>query len=249
MGESHIPPSGDIEHLEKVEKENIRLQGEVIRMQSVIATLLENEERRTAREHDHRRRLAELERAVTKDEMTGLLNRKGFEEVMGRHLREVARVIRQGTDKPRPATYVYIDFDRFKPINDLFGHHAGDIVFMKIGSAFLHTLRPTDYVARLGGDEFAVLLHGVSERKMAEYVIEKVRTAMHQITIDVADSEQLELFYKAVGRPYLLEFSAGYFVITDAQLSARQIEDLAEHDVPKLSILRPKRGEYAEHKA
>ena len=218
--------------------ENMVLRGENIRLISNISVLLEKEAKRTDREAEHRRRQLELEELATKDSLTGLLNRPGFDEAMVRYLSAMKR------DSSQPATFVFIDLDRFKAVNDLLSHDAGDTLLMKLGHCLKNSLRPNDYIARIGGDEFAVVLKNVGERSVAEHVIEKVRTAVRKITIDGVDPKQLELVFRATDRRYLIDFSAGYFVIKNAQLSARSIQDIAEHDVPKFAEIRTRRGEY-----
>jgi diguanylate cyclase (GGDEF)-like protein len=242
--DSKHPAPPELENQEKLVAENMQLRGEIIKLQSTVSVLLQKEEDRTAREASHRRELVELQMLATKDQLTGLLNRRGLEEALLRYLAYVARVIERGDGQPQIATFVYIDFDRFKPVNDLFSHRTGDILLMKIGKILKDTLRPNDYIAHLSGDEFAVVLKNVGERALAEHVISKIRLATEKITIDNADPAQLELLYRATGRRHVLEFSAGYFVITNGQLDPRQIEDIAENDVPKFSALRPHRGEY-----
>ena len=104
------------------------------------------------------RRIAELTAQVSQlqemalsDELTGLLNRRGFLAELGR---ELAAARRFG----EPAVLVYIDLDGFKQINDRHGHAAGDAVLRRFGEILTDNIRAGDCVGRLGGDEFAVLL-------------------------------------------------------------------------------------------
>jgi diguanylate cyclase (GGDEF)-like protein/PAS domain S-box-containing protein len=100
-------------------------------------------ERRQAEE-----RLAYL---AAHDVLTGLLNRRRFDE-------EVARQLATTTRHERPGSVLMLDLDRFKLVNDRFGHAAGDELIARVGRAMQGRLRPSDVVARLGGDEFGVLL-------------------------------------------------------------------------------------------
>ncbi|MCL7750123.1 sensor domain-containing diguanylate cyclase [Guyparkeria hydrothermalis] len=84
------------------------------------------------------------------DPLTGLLNRRGWEE---RVEIEERRARRYGS----PATVFIIDLDRLKEINDSLGHDAGDDLLIRAGQALRTAMRETDAVARIGGDEFAVL--------------------------------------------------------------------------------------------
>ena len=105
-------------------------------------------ERRMA---EQQRRIARLERLAATDELTGALNRRGFESALKRHLALARR-------HDEPGVLVIVDLDGFKPINDTYGHRAGDEVLRRVARLLMDSVRETDYVGRLGGDEFAVLL-------------------------------------------------------------------------------------------
>jgi diguanylate cyclase (GGDEF)-like protein len=101
--------------------------------------------------------LTELRRALEKqrklactDDLTDLLNRRAFYDLV---TRELARARRRA----RPTTLVYLDLDNFKTVNDLHGHHAGDHLLQRVAQSLARSVRTTDAVARLGGDEFAIL--------------------------------------------------------------------------------------------
>ena len=96
-------------------------------------------------------RIAQLERETETDMLTGLLNRRGFE-------RRVTETMAQANRYEEFGALVYIDLDRFKPINDKHGHAAGDAVLTSVSYILAANVRTTDHVARLGGDEFAVIL-------------------------------------------------------------------------------------------
>jgi diguanylate cyclase (GGDEF)-like protein len=85
------------------------------------------------------------------DYLTGLFNRRYFSELA---VREIQRMQRYG----HPFTFLYMDIDDFKVVNDRFGHVAGDGLLRAVGSALKTTVRQTDIPVRLGGDEFAVLM-------------------------------------------------------------------------------------------
>jgi diguanylate cyclase (GGDEF)-like protein len=103
------------------------------------------------------------------DELTGLLNRRGFDE---RAPAEIARAERDGAS----IAAVSFDIDYFKRINDEWGHDAGDRVLERLGEVFREQSRETDIVARMGGEEFTVLLWG-SDRDAAQGYAERVRFA------------------------------------------------------------------------
>jgi diguanylate cyclase (GGDEF)-like protein len=87
------------------------------------------------------------------DALTGLLNRRSFEDTLNR---AVSRSVRYGWN----FTLVLMDLNRFKQVNDRLGHPAGDEVLRVIGRGLRSFLRASDVAARLGGDEFAVILDG-----------------------------------------------------------------------------------------
>ncbi len=89
------------------------------------------------------------------DSLTRLINRSEFE-------RRVRKSILDAKTKRYDSALIYIDLDRFKMINDLFGHAAGDELLIQFSNLVKTNLRDTDTLARLGGDEFALLLSGCS---------------------------------------------------------------------------------------
>ncbi|MSO69061.1 MAG: GGDEF domain-containing protein [Alphaproteobacteria bacterium] len=97
------------------------------------------------------RRIALLETLSLTDELTTLMNRRGFEREMRRLLANAKRYDERGV-------MAVIDLDDFKSINDVYGHAAGDAVLASFGRALAAMVRQTDLVARLGGDEFALVL-------------------------------------------------------------------------------------------
>ena len=122
------------------------------------------------------RRLLDVERARAvhdslHDALTGLPNRTLLADRFGQALRADAR---SGTS----TGLLLIDLDRFKEINDTFGHHYGDELLTQVGPRLTGALREVDTVARLGGDEFAVLLPGIAHASAAIAVADKLRAAL-----------------------------------------------------------------------
>lgn len=93
----------------------------------------------------------EMQRQAITDSLTNVYNRRGVSE-LGR--REIERAKRFN----RPLAAIMIDLDSFKAINDLFGHHAGDVVLRTIAERIYRNIREVDILGRLGGDEFIILL-------------------------------------------------------------------------------------------
>jgi diguanylate cyclase (GGDEF)-like protein len=101
------------------------------------------------------------------DPLTGLLNRRGFDERM---TAELARASRSAEN----IAVVTFDIDRFKQINDTAGHEAGDHVLVRVGATLREHARAADVVARVGGEEFAVVLPGCTGGEAAA-VAERIR--------------------------------------------------------------------------
>ncbi|AOJ66528.1 diguanylate cyclase [Burkholderia ubonensis] len=114
---------------------------------------------------------ASLEHKATHDALTGLPNREQFESRLALALSE-ARVTGQRV------AVLYLDCDRFKEINDGFGHEAGDVVLIGIASRLRAQLREADLVARLGGDEFAVMLTPVREADSVGRIADAILSGM-----------------------------------------------------------------------
>ena len=117
---------------------------------------------------EEERRLLDLSE---RDALTGLLNRAGFNRYL-EHQRATATA--------QPLALLYIDLDRFKPVNDTHGHATGDAVLQQFAQRLKNLVRPTDGVARLGGDEFAIVLPGVRDPMAAQAIAQKVVEAAGQ---------------------------------------------------------------------
>jgi diguanylate cyclase (GGDEF)-like protein len=113
--------------------------------------------RRLRRELATAQDLAEkLQASADTDFLLGILNRRGFERELNRSIAYIKRY-------HASAALIVLDVDRLKPINDAFGHAAGDQVLKAVAEAVAGEVRASDVIGRLGGDEFAVLLWNLSE--------------------------------------------------------------------------------------
>lgn len=120
---------------------------------------------------DLKQKQRQLDVLAREDALTGLPNRRSFEE----HAREaMARSRRSG----KPICLLFLDIDYFKSINDSLGHAAGDAVLREFGRRLKESVRETDMAARYAGDEFVILLEGVDGIAEAGIVAEKVLAAM-----------------------------------------------------------------------
>ncbi|WP_405030237.1 putative bifunctional diguanylate cyclase/phosphodiesterase [Mycoplana sp. BE70] len=113
-----------------------------------------------------------LRQAIT-DHLTGLLNRQGFESVLG-------ELIHKAETEDQNLACLFLDLDRFKWINDNLGHAVGDEVLCQVANRLRDQLRFNDVVARLGGDEFAVLLLSPEAAQLAVDVGSRLCTALKE---------------------------------------------------------------------
>ena len=122
----------------------------------------------------------ELQRLARVDTLTGLANRRRFDELLEQALARYRRA-------KRPLALIFLDIDHFKAINDTRGHGAGDMVLKEFASRLLSSLRETDAAARLSGDEFVVILDGLGTRDEAVAVAHKLLQAI-RVTMAVGDT-------------------------------------------------------------
>ena len=123
-----------------------------------------------------------------KDDLTGLLNRRGF-VALGQHALSLA------DREKRHLLIVFVDLDGMKEINDKYGHHRGDGALVDAAALLRQTFRKSDVVARMGGDEFAV--------------IAQCRTTEDKAHIQRRLSENLEALNERSSGPYRLSMSVG----------------------------------------
>lgn len=124
-----------------------------------------------------RRRAQDAEALALVDPLTGLANRRGFDE---RYEQELARSARHDV----PVALLALDVDDFKTVNDSFGHVAGDSILAAVGDVLRRAARVSDLGARLGGDEFALLLSPADEhvaQTVAARISSEFRSASEQL--------------------------------------------------------------------
>lgn len=119
--------------------------------------------------------IAKLRELAGQDELSGVANRRAFNDALQREASRCKRV--NGN-----LAVLYVDLDGLKGINDRHGHHAGDEAIRAVAEACLEIVRGSDLVARLGGDEFAVLLPDVN-RAGGEIVLERLRERIECTTV------------------------------------------------------------------
>ncbi|OUS73225.1 bifunctional diguanylate cyclase/phosphodiesterase [Pseudoalteromonas sp. A601] len=114
-----------------------------------------------------------LEYRAQHDELTGLANRSLLIEKMQHAILQLAQ-----TTKKISHCLLYLDFDRFKSINDSLGHEVGDHFLVTICKAIQKTMRSTDTFARLGGDEFAIFMENISHKNQVNEALKRIATAL-----------------------------------------------------------------------
>lgn len=133
--------------------------------------------------------LEALRRLATRDQLTGLLNRREFERIL---LEEEERAIRFG----HPFALVMIDIDHFKSVNDRFGHPVGDAVLREVARRLDNAVRSVDRVARFGGEEFALIIMQ-SEGDAALDMARRVCTAVEREPVLAGETLPLNITISA----------------------------------------------------
>jgi diguanylate cyclase (GGDEF)-like protein len=139
--------------------------------------------------------LARLERSARTDDLTGLPNRRAWEEQLPR---ELARARQEGL----PLCVAMLDLDRFKDFNDERGHQAGDRLLQQSAASWTAQLRATDLLARYGGEEFALVLPGCTIDH-ARALVERLRAAMpdeNTVSAGIAEWDAVEPPERLLGR-------------------------------------------------
>lgn len=116
--------------------------------------------------------LESLQTAIT-DELTGLTNRRGFLKLAGYLFQQCQR-------ESRPFALLFFDLDKFKHINDQFGHAEGDRVLKEFSQSLLQNFRFYDVIARLGGDEFCVFCSGLNQVDVAS-ITQRVKDSLKSV--------------------------------------------------------------------
>jgi diguanylate cyclase (GGDEF)-like protein len=146
-----------------------------------------------------------LQASAETDFLLGIANRRGFERELNRAIAYIKRYRANGA-------LIVLDVDRLKPINDAFGHAAGDAVLKAIVAALARQVRSSDVVGRLGGDEFAVLLWNLSETDA------RAKAAVLEEAVD-----QLSLVFR--GRTVKAGASAGVAILGPHAEAGKALEE------------------------
>ncbi len=154
------------------------------------------------------RLLDQMTHQALHDDLTGLANRLQFKDRLG-------GTIDQARERNQQVTAFYLDLDSFKPVNDRFGHDAGDEVLVAVAERLRDCTRAADTVARLGGDEFAVLVDASEESEAVELIAARLAGAFDEP-------------FQIAGRPLTLKASIGRATFPRDAESAEQLLSTAD---------------------
>ncbi len=131
-------------------------------------------------------RIAEIRELATTDPLTGLYNRRYFYET-------AEKIYASAKRQKRRLAFATIDIDRFKEINDTYGHQAGDSVLKQVAHLLKeHMQRATDLIARVGGEEFCVLADDIAPQH-AYRMFEELRAALAEHSIQIKDYKKVKV--------------------------------------------------------
>ena len=208
---------------------NVILLERPVRINTLVSTL-KMALRARSRQYQVREHVAALERANARlyhdafhDSLTGLPNRLLLHERLEHVLK------RQVRHQEHTAALLYMDFDRFKVVNDSLGHALGDAMLRAVAERLKSCVRPADSVARLGGDEFVVLLESVTRPAEVIKVAKRIQKAFMQPLI-VEEHE--------------LNTSASIGIVTSTSAYARAEEVVRDADIAMYRAKAQGRGRY-----
>lgn len=183
-----------------------------------------------------------LEREATTDSLTGLSNRRAFDEALER---EWARAVRADTE----LSLILLDVDHFKPFNDRYGHPAGDACLRRVAMAVQSVVqRPGDLAARYGGEELAVILPRTPAAGAAK-VAEALRLAVQGLGVGHADSAcgvlTISLGVATAAGPVGLTIAMPAGLLIGADGALYRAKNNGRNRVETVTLLPPKRGAHA----
>jgi diguanylate cyclase (GGDEF)-like protein/PAS domain S-box-containing protein len=165
----------------------------------------------------------ELRHMADHDPLTGLLNRRGLEAELERHVNHVNRYGDRGA-------LLVLDLDHFKAVNDTLGHEAGDRLIVNVATLLSGRLRSSDAVARLGGDEFAILLPD-SSAEVAQHVAEQIVADIHQNAV-IEQGQSIRHVTASVGVTMFTQGQANAeSVLVDADLAMYDAKEAGRDQV------------------
>lgn len=189
----------------------------------------------------HKRVEAELSQQAYYDSLTGLPNRVLFRERVEQVLRTVK--MREETDEASVKGFAicFLDLNRFKQVNDTYGHTVGDLLLQAVATRLKSSLRSEDTVARMGGDEFCILLPEVESKQAAEIVVARLKETLAPVF-------KLKVAVEAIGTEdgglHELNMSASIGISFYPE-DGRDIETLLDYSDKKMYGAKRRRAEQA----
>ena len=132
----------------------------------------------------NRKQNEELLRTAQLDGLTGVYNKRATEE-------HINKVLTQAPDEK--GTFVILDVDKFKEVNDQYGHAAGDSVLHELGQTFFRHFREDDIIGRIGGDEFVIYMRNTESKEMAFARIKKLIENVRERSFDEMNGEHVTI--------------------------------------------------------
>jgi diguanylate cyclase (GGDEF)-like protein len=180
----------------------------------------------------------ELLRLAHQDSLTGLSNRRYFNE-------RVSSVMCQANQLDKPVLLALVDIDNFKSINDSYGHATGDLVLAEVGQCLQRMVREGEVVARIGGDEFVVLCDNIVNESSAKAFVHSLWERLHMAVAVGAGNVEVRMSIGAV----LCKGSVSDDVLMKLADDALYMAKAAGRDTYQLLIRTPQGNESAERSA
>jgi diguanylate cyclase (GGDEF)-like protein len=190
------------------------------------------------------RLIGRLSDAAHRDALTQLLNRRGFQTVFDMELERARRA-------DQPLSLIVGDLDRFKRVNDAYGHAVGDAVLTYVAEAIKRAKRGFDSAARVGGEEFAVLAPDCDEHG-AYMLAERIRAAVHEAVSEKQEEAQLTISFGISTFPLHGQSADGLLRSADQALYAakrlgRNRSVISSADVPGILARAPRSSNGESH--
>lgn len=214
-----------IKHMPKTD--DIKSDDALRRTHAMTVSLLEHAHeliRQAEKElNEQAKRIENLESLALTDELTGLLNRRGFEDAVRREM----DLLKRG--QTGQGVFVIIDLDKFKPINDTYGHLTGDLALKTVAANLKTMIRNTDIAGRIGGDEFAFYLTNIPEGKAIKK-LKEINKKLNSLTMP------------AQGHKIELHASLGCVVVDQNSKSYEDIYQKADTEMYRIKMLTDTSG-------
>lgn len=127
----------------------------------------------------------DIEESSQRDGLTGLFNRKFFDEQITQEIQRTRRY-------KWPLALAMVDLDHFKSVNDTYGHNAGDIVLRSTANRLQGMLRATDTLCRYGGEEFALILPHITQEH-SKFLLDRLRKAIESMIVELDDGTTISV--------------------------------------------------------